>query len=400
VLFDELRIEFVEAFFAANQCQISICKSEDCAHSRIVDIFPLLGISYVGFVSDNQYEFKGKSSRIEISGLQQDALLGLNEFSSEGSLSKNVSFLEFSNQFRPAAEWLNNFGWRDRLSGPLSSAPWAHEATKKDFLLELVSAAFPDKYLLELRELEEDSQLSHNDAAIRDLRRTFSSLHLVSPYIPGALAKSLEIAGPYWDWNSKSPWRIDACSLLEAGVVEDLNDVGNYTRKSIARVPFDYLKLERDDYWMCALRSMAPKISGMGIVAQFGGIFISQQSAYLDVYRAQHGLNVNTHMNAYNEFLAPLEEFNSSLQVGVLFSDYQRYAAIFSRESRAWVRAQDFETSQRWEIPNGWGLVVDLNSQNVVTFRSRLNEIVGMNYSPQLTASANYLLRAVRSIES
>ena len=106
---------------------------------------------------------------------------------------------------------------------------------------------------------------------------------------------------------------------------------------------------------------------------------------------------VSKHMKAYNRYIAPLEKFNSSLNTGVLFSDYRGYAAIFTTERRAMLNVVQDDVWPVWQLPDGWGIAAthEDGGRGDAEFRARLKEIVESNYSPQLTASAQFLLKVV-----
>lgn len=146
--FQMTRIKFVEALWKANGCTIGMCTSLECGHIDIERSFHSLGITFLADNHDGtQYEFPGWSEDEDITMDQRDALSILNVLMTYGNFSKDQLFEGFMEVPKIVGELLHEHGWNEKLREADLQAPWAREATRKDFVLELVGEAFPDEYL-------------------------------------------------------------------------------------------------------------------------------------------------------------------------------------------------------------------------------------------------------------
>jgi len=394
---NQVRIDFVNAMWKVNGCAVNLCTAPECGHIEIERMFSQLGIEHgaSGEVG-RPYRFR-KSLESKTDADQLDALLMVNVFISDGRLMSGDIFEGMLEVPLQIGDLLHVEGWSTRLREAASASPWIREATNREFILEVVKLAFPDWFLTMLSTNHNDANVLTGEDALGDMRERFSSGMMVAPLVPVGLIDGLNVWKGDWGWNSASPWKFEACYMLDSFMFE-VSDSDPEASNLGARIPYEYVRQDRDDYFMCAQRGHGLNSYGLGIVAQFGGLFISQQTGYGGVYMQSPEKDVTRHMKAYNRLIAPLEKFNSSVSTGVLFSDYRSYAAIFTTERRAFLKTtsdKDLE-SRRWHLPSGWGIAADLEISDYIGFKTRLQEMIEANYSPQLTASAQYLLKVVR----
>ena len=374
--FKQVQIDLVDAMWRASGCSIDFCTSPGCGHFDIERMFGKLGIEWNDDGLGHRFtEMAQKISSFDFN--QPTILMMLDSIVQDGNLKNEQILRGFMEVPEPVGNLLWDQGWNERLTEAEAATPWVREATNKEFLYELVRLAFPVEYLVEAEDIGVDGVV-RGQVALQHMIRTFAENSMTSPLVPSHLLTSLIGYENDWCWKARSPWDSFTCYML--GMGED------------DRVPSDYLNEGDGDYFMCAHRGHGINSFGLGIIARFGGVFISQQTGYGGVYMENANEYVDAHMKAYNTHIAPLETRSSALDTGIVFSDYRVDATIFTTDSRAFGNYETGNSWKSWDLPDGWGIAVDRFSILDMEFEPRLRELIASNYSPQLTAAAKYLL--------